>query len=270
MLPVPRMFRARNVSRGLDGIRPCQPIMRPMMTFDFAMSFGKNCAARRQLDYKLAATLPPDAPEEMVRATQSESFLFDWLITPEQALLRLLRSDFDGFCRQENIVLKNRPSGQMVLEKNYRTQHPHAFGKRGKDHLSTEDISEQFAAYKAKIDYLIAKTRRALSSDAPKLFVLHGSQPGEHVDKLVRVLARKTTNFHLRQVEAIHPGGSPTPRPADSARVSYRTVPYLPYPGSTPHWQQALSDLDIRNRFAPRTEDDPGAARQPNSRRAVE
>jgi hypothetical protein len=122
--------------------------------FDDIISLGGRCQIAHQL--------------RRIRPYADRAFPFDWLITPDASLLRLLEHDFADFLRldglAENATSRAEFSYRHVVETRYGIVLTHDF-KQG------TAIAAAWPAVRQKYVFLIDRWRSLLASDRRILFI---------------------------------------------------------------------------------------------------
>ncbi|OLP52836.1 hypothetical protein BJF92_07290 [Rhizobium rhizosphaerae] len=92
---------------------------------------------------------------------QDSSSFFSWNVTDCRALLRLLRARFEGVAELANIRPHSHDSMLLDARYDYLFHNPFTTGEPRDD----PKFEETWAAYRAKIDYLVTKFLRDAASD---------------------------------------------------------------------------------------------------------
>jgi hypothetical protein len=130
-----------------------------------------------------------------------ERQIFDWQITPFEAVLAYLEADFKGVFEREDLQWSPEGSGE-VEHRRLKTRHPHDF--KAVDGVCDERaIDLQYEAARGKFEHLAAKFRLLLQHEAPQLFVFR--QIRIH-DEAVRLLERLNSNWPGRDVRLLFVG----------------------------------------------------------------
>lgn len=140
------------------------------------ISLGYACEAKYQISRHLYFRQHPDGAEEDFRRMLMgrdhgqrafERHVFDWQITPFEAVIRYLESDFKGVFERADFAVNG--SGE-VEHWRLKTRHPHDFLPMD-GVLDARAIDLQYEAARSKFEHLAAKFRTLLQSEAPQLFV---------------------------------------------------------------------------------------------------
>ncbi len=142
------------------------------------ISLGYQCEVKAQLSRALYVRLHPGGPrEEFERQLLTpdlgqrsfERHIFDWQITPFQAVLAYLESDFRGVFDREDLAPAADGSGE-VEHRRLLTRHPHDFHPIDGvlDHAA---IDRQYPEARAKFEHLAGKFRRLLRTPGRFLYV---------------------------------------------------------------------------------------------------
>ncbi len=115
------------------------------------------------------------------------SGIFDWQITPAQAVNSYFRSEFTNTMMLEDLDVPE--NGATVLNRRLQTQHPHDFkaiipGQR----LTLKDVELQFPKMSKKRQYLESKMRDLVRSDAVTLYVAYGMWQVPILEEFVDIL----------------------------------------------------------------------------------
>lgn len=136
------------------GLRPLD--RRPQITthgkpsmaaqYQHYISLGSNC----EIAFQFRRVLQQD----------SSSF-FSWNVTDCSALLRLLKTRFEGVAELDNIRPHSHPSMLLDTRYDYLFHNPFATGEPSED----PQFDTTWAAYRSKVEYLVAKFLRDAASD---------------------------------------------------------------------------------------------------------
>ncbi|WP_156342832.1 hypothetical protein [Devosia sp. A16] len=142
-----------------------------------AISLGPNCRGKHHL--------------LRVFGDASPSGVFDWQVTPPEALQCYLRQDFAGLFEREDLVVKEG----VVWNARYRTSHQHEF-PRG---LTAAELDAHYPAARARHEHLCRRTRSRLRGRGPLLLVFSRPVPGEVVAGVRAAVSRYNPRltFHL-------------------------------------------------------------------------
>ena len=84
-----------------------------METFKRVLSLGPECRAKERIVERFGRAVSP-------------SCIFDWQVTPADALLAYLRNDFRGMFDRDDLAIE---AGEWIVHNTrYQTRHPHEFG----------------------------------------------------------------------------------------------------------------------------------------------
>lgn len=142
-----------------------------------AVSLGPNCRGKFHL--------------QRVFGDASPSGIFDWQITPAEAIHRYLERDFKGMFERSDLQIR---SG-VVWNGRHNSSHQHEF-PRG---LTEDQLDAHYPAARARHDHLCRKTRALLRQRGPLLLVFSRPVPIEVTDGLVRGVSQYNPRlaFHL-------------------------------------------------------------------------
>jgi hypothetical protein len=139
------------------------------------VSLGYNCEIKYQLSRALYEPRHPGASEHDFRQALMtpelgqqtfERHIFDWQITPFEAVLAYLQADFEGvFERADLELLDGEPHHRML-----KTRHPHDFHPVG-GVVDEAALDVGYPAARAKFEHLADKFRRLLNTPGPHLYV---------------------------------------------------------------------------------------------------
>jgi hypothetical protein len=210
--------------------------------FDYILSLGGRCQVAHQL--------------RRVFPVATQAFPFDWLITSDASLIRLLEADFADFLAPGDLVenATNRPefSHRHVRETRYGT-------------LLTHDIRQDVALatawpeLQAKYAFLIARWRSVLASGARVLFLRQSYGPTDAVkddatdlaDAALgaRIAAAITAHYPRLEFELLC---LPHRAPPETAVVSSVTLTPMPqrapwvWTGDDAAWDALLAGYRLR------------------------
>jgi len=188
-------------------------------TFHRVVGLGGNCRAKHNIERKWT-----EYRRTSLRATTDclTRTVFDWQATPYPALLEYLRRDFRGMFELEDLGMLD---GRVVNER-YGTLHRHDFPEN-------PDLARHYATARSRHDHLCNKTRSAVTSPLPTLFIRYGALAPDEERTLHDAVAalRQGRPFALALIDDDdHP-------PSD---------PDEPWQGNHDYWEQALSRYSVR------------------------
>lgn len=158
-----------------------------------AVSLGFACETKYQLSRHIYFRQHPDGDESdfrrMLMANDYgqrvfERHIFDWQITPFEALIRYLESDFQGVFERDDLAAAEGEVEHRTL----RTRHPHDFHALD-GVLDARAIDAQYAAARSKFDYLAQKFRRLMADETPKLYVFRQIRIYDDAVRLAQLLS---------------------------------------------------------------------------------
>lgn len=142
-----------------------------------AISLGPNCRGKHHL--------------LRVFGVASPSGVFDWQVTPPEAIHCYLRQDFTGLFERLDLVVKDG----VVWNARYGTSHQHEF-PRG---LTAGQLDMHYPAARSRHEHLCSRTRALLGGRGPLLLAFSRPVPGEVVAELSQAVLRYNPrlDFHL-------------------------------------------------------------------------
>lgn len=141
-----RMFKDQTAPEsGLKDARATVPLHHSNQVFDRYVSLGCNCEVGFQLKRVLGA---------------AESGFFTWNITEPDALISLLKNDFVGILRKENLSLHT--GGHLVHDKPHDFMVHHLFDPV--HFKSAPDFDDKLQTLSEKFDYFVRKFREEAAS----------------------------------------------------------------------------------------------------------
>lgn len=123
--------------------------------FDNYVSLGHNCEGAFQFRRLLGRDV---------------AYYFNWLVTPLDALVEILRADFAGAYRRENLEVTQDVG--MVLDRNYGMKYHSAFRKELGRALEGPRFAELYAESSAKYAMLADRFRALAASPNRVLYVV--------------------------------------------------------------------------------------------------
>ncbi|MBL8579392.1 MAG: hypothetical protein JNK47_19495 [Mesorhizobium sp.] len=134
--------------------------------FQQVLSIGQSCRERHQA-------------RRFFGKNSGRKGVFDWQITPTDALLQYMSRDFSGMLDLADLEVKD---GQ-VTNIRFGTIHPHEFSP-------TKDIAQQYPKVRANHDRWCAHALSVLTNDRSALFVLSYPVPVETIGEITEAIAR--------------------------------------------------------------------------------
>jgi hypothetical protein len=129
--------------------------------FDNYVSLGRNCEIafqfRRILGYDVA-------------------YYFNWLLTPFDALIEVIRADFTGTYQKANIEVTANPG--MILDRQYGIKYHSAFKKELGRNLSGPRFDELYEESARKYSFLAQRFRELASSPNRVLYFVKTEEDG--------------------------------------------------------------------------------------------
>lgn len=169
---------------------------------DQIISLGHNCETKFQISRAQYVKGRPGRTVEDVRDIISEGYgsavfprhVFDWQVTPFEALCVYLERHFQGVLEQGDLVVRNG----LVLHRDLHTEHPHDF-----DH---GDIEGGYAAGREKFDYLARRFMDHLGQPGRFLYVLNQIQPLHQARRLLDLLSARNPAHQAHLLMVDEPG----------------------------------------------------------------
>jgi hypothetical protein len=142
-----------------------------------ALSLGPNCRGKFHL-HRVFGDANPNG-------------VFDWQVTPTEAIHRYLAQDFEGMFERSDLLVK----AGVVWNGRHNSSHQHEF-PRG---LSEDQLDACYPAARARHDHLCNRTRGLLHGRGPLLLVFSRPAPVEVIDALKRRVStyNPRLTFHL-------------------------------------------------------------------------
>ena len=198
----------------MTGSRVRQP------TFHRVVGLGQICRAKYNIERKWT-----EHRRTSWRATTDclTRTVFDWQATPYPALLEYFRRDFRGMFELDDLGMLD---GRVVNER-FGTLHLHDFP-------DNPDLTAHYAAARSRHDHLCDRTRIAITTPLPTLFIRYGALPPAEESVLHDAIAafRRGAPFALALIDDdAHP-------PSD---------PNEPWQGNHDYWDRALSRYSVRS-----------------------
>lgn len=171
------------------------------------ISLGYACEVKYQLSRNLYRRKFPDGDLEELRRQLltpelgQKSFqrhVFDWQITPFEAVLACLEADFQGVFEREDLVAE----GGEVAHRRLGIRYPHEFHPVD-GVLDGAVIDAQYAAARGKFDHLSERFRRHLKAPGRFLYVFRQLRI---YDESVRLLALLNAGQPGRDVKVLYVG----------------------------------------------------------------
>ena len=180
-----------------------------MEAFDVAISLGFNCNARYQISRFLSERVINNGPEfylsdavNLDEAIKQDygTFFFDWLVTSSTALVRVIESDFDDVFLRENLKIIHTHDWPAVLDVHTGIEYLHLLPWGRHHEMSQEVLNEIYESEYSKIQYLIDKTRKLISSEKKILFIYFGRLSIFEMYKLTSLLEKRVKNYKLLHI----------------------------------------------------------------------
>jgi len=166
------------------------------------ISLGFRCDTKFQICRELYQRAYPGASVQRLREAllsrqAAEVFprhLFDWQITPVEALLSYLERDFTGVFERRDLFVA---SDGMVTHRLLHTLHPHDFHPVD-GVLDDAVLDTQYEAARAKFEHLAAKFRRHLEQAGPFLYIRSGAPERTQAARLIDALSARSPGHQFR------------------------------------------------------------------------
>ncbi len=166
------------------------------------ISLGFRCDTKFQICRELYQRAYSGASLERLREVllsrqAAEVFprhLFDWQITPVEALLAYLENDFTGVFERRDLFVA---ADGMVTHRHLHTLHPHDF--HAVDGVLNDAVLDaQYDAARAKFEHLAAKFRRLLEQAGPFLYIRSGGPDRAQAARLIACLSARSPDHEFR------------------------------------------------------------------------
>ncbi|MGQ3672586.1 hypothetical protein ACT6QG_09340 [Xanthobacter sp. TB0136] len=202
-------------------------------SYEYLISLGQFCVTRYQITRHL----------ESLHIRPPGTFLFDWQVTPPEALLTYFREDFRGVFELEDLEIG--PEG-CARHKHLLTSHPHQFGEHVYD-LTPERMVELYPIARQRFDYLAGKFRTQLRTrNMPTLYVISRFLDDDQTERLVQALGRYHRQWHVAMISP--EGEPPSPRPEITTIAIDPDIPGgWRWEGHDAEWTRALSRFPVKS-----------------------
>jgi hypothetical protein len=179
--------------------------------------------------------------------------IFDWQITPFEAVLAYLDSDFEGVFEREDLALSSDGSGE-VEHRRLGTRHPHDFHPRN-GVLNEQVIDEQYPSARSKFDHLANKFRSLLKTPGNFLYVFRQIRVFDETIRLHKLLTAQCAEHNAHILYVGYPGEDQWLAGLEEiATKSWASAPAgsaerpPAWQGDDAAWSQALSPFSLRVR----------------------
>ncbi len=190
-----------------------------MKRFSKVISLGPSCETAYQL-------------RQIVE--QEEAYVFDWVIAQAGSVARAIATDFSEIVRARNLSLSGNPSHPFVVDALTHIEFHHDF-------RNDDTFLETLPDVQQKYDYLIARTRKLLRSDAAILFI-HQNGTRDDARHLEAVIADRYPALDFELLELVCGGD---PRIEREGRLVFASIPGYGsnWQERTPQWSLVFDDL---------------------------
>ena len=222
------------------------------------ISLGYTCEIKYQLSRALYQRADPEGSEDAFRRllftpdlghTSFERQLFDWQITPFEAVIAYLEHDFRGVFEREDLTVS--ADGAEAVHRILHTRHPHEF-KSPAGPLTEAMIDRAYADARAKFDHLAERFRQLLGRPGPYLYVFRQIRIYDDAVKLAALLAARSPQHRFRLLFVDFDGDSQIIAPVNGAQVFKGWVPLVPHKpperrweGDDAHWDAILEPFRL-------------------------
>lgn len=168
------------------------------------ISLGYACEVKYQLSRALYFRKFPDGDDHECRRLMMtaelgqrtfQRHIFDWQITPFEALLAYLESNFRGVFERSDLAVDNA-SGEVV-HRALNTRHPHDFHPVD-GRLDEAVVDAQYGAARSKFDHLADRFRRHLREPGDFLYVFRQIRMLSDTERLRDLLAAGHPDHRFR------------------------------------------------------------------------
>lgn len=223
------------------------------MKFEHAISLGLNCQSKYHILRTLYRRIFGSADGFSIRAARDAGFgqgscFFDWSVTPQDALVRLLDFEFAGLFQAGNMHIRQFENGkQTVIDKAFGCAFPHDFDANQGTPLTLDDVLLALPQVYRRYDHVRANTLRLMRSPEAKLYVLYGNLLPETLPGLFRAIDRYDENYSLLVLTTASTDHDYTLdlAPRHRARLIARQMRHEPYPGHAASWERAFDDIEL-------------------------
>ncbi len=222
------------------------------MHFDIAISVGSNCQSRFNISRVLFSRHSDDKKlfslqDPFVKSIDFGSFFFDWSVTPINSSKQILSQNFEGVLELKNLKISNLNDGsQTIIDTASGCSYPHTFPKTQVGECTTEILEKAYPKVRDKYDYVINKTKEALSSDKKILCVLTGNHADHDVIELCDIIEQLTSNFSLLYTPwENRQGFNEIDNTNYDSRIIKRPIKHEPYPGDFNSWEKAFHEISF-------------------------
>ncbi len=161
-----------------------------------AISLGETCSVKFQITRHLYLAAHPQGDVDAVREALNTHragqvftrHLFDWQITPAEAVADYLEADFAGVFERADLAVS--PDWE-VIHRRLHTRHPHDFhASDPAAGLTTADLDAQYAAARGRFEHLAERFRHLLRRPGRFLYVLSRWPDAHTAGRILASLSR--------------------------------------------------------------------------------
>jgi len=183
--------------------------------FDRVVSLGQSCRAKFHLERHWGAVRQNGSDPVLVKT------VFDWQVTPNEALLVYMANDFRGMMERADLGYRDG----RVVNNRYGTLHLHDFPPN-------PVLADHFDASRSRHDHLCARTRDAFASPLTTLFVRYETMTPHSERRVRRAIARLRAGRPFTLAVISDDGQTPTDPAQD-------------WQGNWAHWDAELARFEI-------------------------
>ena len=169
------------------------------------ISLGYACDVKYQASRNLYFRTHPGAPETEFRGAlfrsqgQQSPFrrhIFDWMITPFDAVCAYLERDFQGVLERRDLAVGK--NGTTVMHAGLDTWHPHDFRAGADGQITEAMIDTQYPAFAAKYAFLAQRFRDLLATPGPYLYIYREIVTQRAAQRLAALLQARSPDHHFQ------------------------------------------------------------------------
>jgi uncharacterized CHY-type Zn-finger protein len=228
--------------------------LRKTHIFDIAISCGYNCQSRYHISRILYERHFLKNKEFSIRENDRTnfdygSFLWDWSVTPITSVIYTLQNNFSNVLLLENLSIEDNNNHQIVVDNQTGCLYYHTFKDTINKSLTYEKLQRQYPSVRAKINYLINKTKTTLQSEQKILFVLTGAHRLKDIKKLKQAILGYNRTFKIlytpwvnHKVYELFDGYKELYSDKD---FIIKPILYDKYPGNVESWNDAFKDIHL-------------------------
>lgn len=160
------------------------------------ISLGQACEVKYQIVRRFGGggSALEAVQVELDRPRRLGRHIFDWQITPIEAVCEYLERNFEGVYERADLTVSD--DGSEALHRWLHTRHPHDFHPDGP--LSDAAIDAEYETARAKFDYLADKFRAHLLEPGPFLYILNAIPTQTQARRLLAALGARSAEHRFQ------------------------------------------------------------------------